>query len=58
MAENLKPNEHENEQKDKLEQMDSKLKHIKDLIVEEALRYANSEDERDGDFQKVFLSYL
>ncbi|XP_036142895.1 uncharacterized protein LOC105829650 isoform X2 [Monomorium pharaonis] len=51
MAENLKPKEEENERKDKLEQMDSKLKYIKDLIVEEAMRYAASEDE--ADLQKV-----
>lgn len=47
MAENLKPKEEENERKDKLEQMDSKLKYIKDLIVEEAMRYAASDDEAD-----------
>ncbi|XP_011261077.1 uncharacterized protein LOC105254232 [Camponotus floridanus] len=51
MAENLKPKDDENEEKDKLEQMDSKLKYIKDLIIEEALKYANLEDE--GDLQKV-----
>lgn len=45
MAENLKDDE--NERKDKLEQMDTKLKYIKDLIVEEAMRYAASEDEAD-----------
>ncbi|XP_011877808.1 PREDICTED: stress response protein NST1 [Vollenhovia emeryi] len=50
MAENLKQND-ENEQKDKLEQMDTKLKYIKDLIIEEAMRYATSEDE--ADLQKV-----
>ncbi|XP_011169138.1 uncharacterized protein LOC105202364 [Solenopsis invicta] len=51
MAENLKPKEDENERKDKLEEMDSKLKYIKDLIIEEAMRYAASEDE--ADLQKV-----
>lgn len=47
MAENLKPKDDENEHKEKLEQMDSKLKYIKDMIIEEALRYANLEDEAD-----------
>ncbi|XP_032678309.1 uncharacterized protein LOC116847426 [Odontomachus brunneus] len=47
MAGNLK--EDENERKDKLEQMDSKLKYIKDLM--EALRYTNLEDE--AELQKV-----
>jgi len=51
MAENLKPKDDENEHKDKFEQVDSKLKYIKDLIIEEALRYANLEDE--ADVQKV-----
>ncbi|KYN41430.1 hypothetical protein ALC56_04163 [Trachymyrmex septentrionalis] len=51
MAENLKSKDDENERKDKLEQMDSKLKYIKDLIIEEAMRYAASEDE--ADLQKV-----
>lgn len=51
MAENLKSREDESERKDKLEQMDSKLKYIKDMIIEEALRYANLEDE--ADLQKV-----
>ncbi|EZA62754.1 hypothetical protein X777_07570 [Ooceraea biroi] len=51
MAENFKPKDDENERKDKLEQMDSKLKYIKDLIIEEALKYANLEDE--ADLQKV-----
>jgi len=51
MAENLKSKDDENEQKDKLEQMDSKLKYIKDLIIEEALKYANLEDE--AEVQKV-----
>jgi hypothetical protein len=51
MAENLKSKDDENEHKDKLEQVDSKLKYIKDLIIEEALRYANLEDE--ADLQKV-----
>lgn len=53
MAENLKPREEENERKDKLEQMDSKLKYIKDLIVEEAMRYAASDNE--ADLQKVIF---
>jgi len=53
MAENLKPKDDENERKDKLEQMDSKLKYIKDMIVEEAMRYAASEDE--ADLQKVIF---
>lgn len=56
MAENLKPKNDENERKDKLEQMDSKLKYIKDLIIEEALKYANLEDETD--LQKVILLYI
>lgn len=56
MAENLKSKEDENERKDKLEQMDSKLKYIKNLIIEEALRYANLEDE--ADLQKVALPTL
>ncbi|XP_012230372.1 uncharacterized protein [Linepithema humile] len=47
MAENLKSKDDENEHKEKLEQMDSKLKYIKDMIIEEALRYANLEDEAD-----------
>lgn len=48
MAENLKPKEAENKEKDKLELMDSKLKYlIKDLIIGEALQYANMEDEQD-----------
>ncbi|XP_071650442.1 uncharacterized protein [Temnothorax longispinosus] len=51
MAENLKPKEDENERKDKLEQMDTKLKYIKDLIIDEAMRYAASEDKVD--LQKV-----
>lgn len=51
MAENLKSKEDENERKEKLEQMDAKLKYIKDLILEEALRYANSDEE--ADLQKV-----
>lgn len=56
MVENLKGNDREYEKedperKDKLEQMDSKLKNIKDLIVEEALRYADTEDVVD--LQKV-----
>ncbi|XP_076671181.1 uncharacterized protein LOC143370235 isoform X2 [Andrena cerasifolii] len=56
MVENLKGNDRDYEKedperKDKLEQMDSKLKNIKDLIVEEALRYADSEDAVD--LQKV-----
>jgi len=54
MAENLKSKDDENEHKDKLEQVDSKLKYIKDLIIEEALRYANLEDE--ADLQKVSWS--
>lgn len=54
MAENLKSkDDDENERKDKLEQMDSKLKYIKDLIIEEAMRYAASEDE--ADLQKVIF---
>jgi len=53
MAENLKSKDDENERKDKLEQMDSKLKYIKDLIIEEAMRYAASEDE--ADLQKVIF---
>lgn len=56
MAENLKPKEEENERKDKLEQMDSKLKYIKDLIIEEAMRYVASEDETD--LQKVIFLYM
>lgn len=56
MAENLKPKEDENEQKDKLEQMDTKLKYIKDLIIDEALRYANLDDETD--LQKVVFFFL
>lgn len=56
MAENLKPKDDENERKEKLEQMDTKLKYIKDLIIEEAMRYASSEDEVD--LQKVtFLHF-
>lgn len=51
MAENLKSKDDENERKEKLEQMDTKLKYIKDLIIEEAMRYASSEDEVD--LQKV-----
>ncbi|XP_014471643.1 PREDICTED: uncharacterized protein LOC106742847 isoform X2 [Dinoponera quadriceps] len=53
MAENLKSKENENERKDKLEQMDSKLKYIKDLISDEPLRYADLEDETEADLQKV-----
>lgn len=53
MAENLKSKDDENERKDKLEQMDSKLKYIKDLIIEEAMRYAASEDK--ADLQKVIF---
>lgn len=55
MVENLKPKEEEEEEerKEKLEQMDSK--YIKDLIIEEALKYANLEDETD--LQKVILQY-
>lgn len=56
MAENLKPKNDENERKENLEQMDSKLKYIKDLIIEEALKYANLEDETD--LQKVILLYI
>jgi len=56
MAENLKPKDDENEEKDKLEQMDSKLKYIKDLIIEEALKYANLEDE--ADLQKVRFCFI
>nr|XP_034193355.1 uncharacterized protein LOC117610271 [Osmia lignaria]XP_034193357.1 uncharacterized protein LOC117610271 [Osmia lignaria]XP_034193358.1 uncharacterized protein LOC117610271 [Osmia lignaria]XP_034193359.1 uncharacterized protein LOC117610271 [Osmia lignaria]XP_034193360.1 uncharacterized protein LOC117610271 [Osmia lignaria]XP_034193361.1 uncharacterized protein LOC117610271 [Osmia lignaria]XP_034193362.1 uncharacterized protein LOC117610271 [Osmia lignaria]XP_034193363.1 uncharacterized p len=52
MVENLKANDHRdyqketNDRKDKLEQMNSKQQrqNIKDLIVEDALRYADSED--------------
>lgn len=56
MVDNLKANDKEyeresTERKDKLEQMDTKLKNIKDLILEEALRYADSED--GVDLQKV-----
>lgn len=53
MAENLKSKEDESERKDKLEQVDSKLKYLKNLIIEEALRYANMDDE--ADLQKVAL---
>lgn len=56
MAENLKPKEEENERKGKLEQMDSKLKYIKDLLIEEAMRYAASEEE--ADLQKVIFLYI
>lgn len=62
MAENLKSKDNENEHKDKLEQMDSKLRYIKDLIIEEALRYANMEDEADLEkvtrrqFTRILLS--
>lgn len=56
MVENLKPNERDyekeiNEGKDKLNQLDSRQKNIKDLILEEAMRYGNSEE--DIDMQKV-----
>ncbi|XP_043798165.1 uncharacterized protein LOC122717810 isoform X1 [Apis laboriosa] len=56
MVENLRPNERDyeketNEGKDKLNQLDSRQKNIKDLILEEAMRYGNSED--DIDMQKV-----
>lgn len=56
MAENLTPKDNQNEEKDKLEQMDSKLKYIKDLIIEEALKYANLEDE--ADLQKVSFCFI
>lgn len=55
MAENLKPKEDENERKDKLEQIDSKLDYIKSLIIEEALKYANLEE---ADLEKVNFSKL
>ncbi|XP_072762966.1 uncharacterized protein [Anoplolepis gracilipes] len=51
MAENLKPKEEENARKEKLEQIDSKLKYTQDLIIDEALKYANLDDE--ADLQKV-----
>lgn len=54
MAENLKSKEDENERKEKLEQVDSKLKYLKNLIIEEALRYASLED--DADLQKVIFA--
>lgn len=59
MVENLRPNERDyeketNEGKDKLNQLDSRQKNIKDLILEEAMRYGNSED--DIDMQKVIYS--
>lgn len=53
MAENLKPKDDEIERKDKLEQVDTKLKYIKDLIIDEAMKYAASEDEVD--LQKVIF---
>lgn len=53
MAENLKPKDDETERKEKFEQVDTKLKYIKDLIIEEAMRYAASEDEVD--LQKVIF---
>lgn len=56
MAENLKSKDDENEEKDRLEQVDSKLKYIKDLIIEEALKYANLEDETD--LQKVRFCFI
>lgn len=56
MVENLKANDRDyekeaTERKDKLDQLDLKQKNVKDLIVEEALRNADSED--DIDLQKV-----
>lgn len=56
MAENLKPRDDENERKEnsKHEPMDSKLKNIKDLIVEEALKYAK---EDEADLQKVIFTF-
>lgn len=56
MAENLKPKDEENERKDKLEQMDSKLKYIRDLIMEEAMKFAASKDE--ATLQKVIFLYI
>lgn len=56
MVENLKANDREsekeeNERKDRLNQLDPRQKTIRDLIVEEALKYGDS---KDGiDMQKV-----
>ncbi|XP_076757892.1 uncharacterized protein LOC143427546 [Xylocopa sonorina] len=49
MAENLKANDRDyekegNERKDKLDQLDPKQKNIKDLIIEKALKYVDSDD--------------
>lgn len=55
MIENIKPMEREyakeDERKDRLEQIDSELKNMRAMIVEEAYRYANAED--SVDMQKV-----
>lgn len=54
MGENLKANnrEYENaERKDRLEKMDSTLKNLEDLVIEEALRNPTTED--DPGLQKV-----
>lgn len=56
MVENLKANDREyekeaNERKDRLNQLDPRQRMIKDLIIEEALKYGDS---KDGiDLQKV-----
>lgn len=56
MVENLKANDREyekeaDERKDRLDQLDPRQKTIKDLIIEEALKYRDSEN--GIDMQKV-----
>lgn len=49
MADNLKtPMKDGGEKRDKLDQMDEKLKNVKNLIVEDAVRYSTSDDEADS----------
>lgn len=61
MAENLKPservaNKENNDKRNMLQQIDSRLKSLEDLIIEEPLKYTGS---RDGiDIQKVFNAKL
>ncbi|XP_051163610.1 midasin isoform X2 [Leptopilina boulardi] len=45
MAENLKSENDKDERKDKLQQMESRLKHIKDLIIQEALNVEGTDIE-------------
>lgn len=58
MAENLKSKDDENEQKDKLEQMDTKLKYIKDLIIEEAMRWYGIASSEEDPQKVIFLLAL